>query len=68
MFMTKAMGRTDEMVMTGRELKEVIGNIAPEVLDVVAFKEGLKAANPGSAEEIDALFSGVGKKRAKARK
>ena len=68
MFMTKAMGRTDEMVMTGRKLKEVIGNIAPEVLDVAAFKEGLKAANPKFAEEIDELFSGVEKKRTKARK
>ena len=60
-------GRTDEMVMTGKELKEAISSIAPKVLDVAAFKEGLKAANPGSAEEIDELFSGVGKKRAKSR-
>lgn len=68
MFMKKAMGRTNEIVMTGKELKEAIGNIAPEVLDVAAFKEGLKAANPKFAEEIDELFSGMGKKRAKARK
>lgn len=68
MFMTKAMGRTDEMVMTGKELKDVISNIDPKVLDVVAFKEGLKAANPKFAEEIDELFSGVEKKRTKARK
>ena len=68
MFMKKAMGCTDEMVMTGKELKEAISNIAPEVLDVAAFKDGLKAANPKFAEEIDELFSGVGKKRAKVRK
>ena len=68
MFMTKAMGRTDEMVMTGKELKEAISNIAPEVLDVSAFKEGLKSANPKFAEEIDELFSGVEKKRTRARK
>ena len=68
MFMTKAMGRTDEMVMTGKELKEAISNIDPEVLDVAAFKEGLKSANPKFADEIDAQFSGVGKKRTRARK
>lgn len=68
MFMTKAMGRTDEMVMTGKELKEAISNIDPEVLDVAAFKDGLKAANPELTDEIEELFSGVGKKRTKARK
>ena len=68
MFMTKAMGRTDEMVMTGKELKEAISNIGPEVLDVAAFKDGFKAANPKFAEEVDELFSGVRKKRAKVRK
>ena len=59
MFMTKAMGRTDEMVMTGKELKEAISNIDPSVLDVAAFKEGLKGAYPICADAIEELFSGV---------
>ena len=66
--MTKAMGCTDEMVMTGKELKDEISNIDSNVLDVAAFKDGLMAANPKFAEEIDELFSGVEKKRTKARK
>ena len=57
MFMTKAMGRTNEVVMTGKELKETISNIDPNVLDVLAFKEGLKASNPNYADAIDELFS-----------
>ena len=59
MFMKKAMGRTDEMVMTGKELKEAISNIDPNVLDVSAFKEGLKGPYPSCADEIEELFSGV---------
>ena len=68
MFMKKVMGRTHEMVTTGRALKEAICNVSPEVLDVSAFKEGLKAANPEFAGEIEEQFSGVAKRRAKARK
>ena len=59
MFMTKAMGHTDEMVMTGKELKEAISNIDPNVLDVSAFKEGLKGSYPSCADAIEELFSGV---------
>ena len=59
MFMTNAMRRTNEMEMAGKELKEMIGNIDPNVLDAAAFKEGLKASNPNCAVEIEELFSGV---------
>ena len=68
MFMTKAMRCTKEMAMAGKELKEAISNIDPKVQDVSAFKDGFKAANPKFAEEVDELFSGVRKKRAKVRK
>lgn len=59
MFMTKAMKRTSEMVLAGKELKEAISSIDPNVLDVSAFKEGLKCSYPGCADAIEELFSGV---------
>lgn len=59
MFMTTAMRRTKEMVMAGKELKEAISNIDPKVLDVSAFKDGLKGSYPTCAEAIEELFSGV---------
>ena len=59
MFMTKAMRRTNEMEMAGKELKGAISSIDPKVLDVSAFKEGLKGSYPSCADAIEELFSGV---------
>lgn len=59
MFITKAMGLTNGMAMSGKELKEAISNVNPKILDGAAFKNGMKDSNPNCTDEIEELFSGV---------